>query len=305
MNLSAPAVPQLNTEELWKQFVQDGQYEPLPFRDNPDDFLILRLEDYKHALKLPTPPFRRPAHEFVFITNGTFTRGCDLTEVRMERSHVHLLLANQISTVLSHSDDVTGFYCHFSLETIIRLYHKEHMVSELSRLSGLMQEGAIRLSNKAFAAVNTVFERLMDEYQAKNDLNLIDAYLVTLCYEIRNDVQINTPPAGTRSKPYELTEQFKKLVLQYVSNHPSMVFYADRLGVSPNHLNKSVRQVTGKPASAVINEVLLLEAKVLLKHSSYTIGEIAHRLGFDDQSYFGRFFKKGTGLTPQAFRIMD
>lgn len=305
MNLSVSEIPQLKTSDLWERFVHEGKTTPFPFRDNPDEFMILRLEQYRQALKLPTSPFRRPAHEIVFVTGGTFTRGCDLNRIDMGPGCVHLLLANQISTVLSHSDDVTGYYCHFSLDTIIRLYHREHMVSELSRLSALMQNGPIRLSNRAFEAVRTVFERLLDEYQTQNDLNLIDAYLVTLCYEIRNDVREAPPTPEKRSKPYELTEQFKRLVLQQASHHPPMRFYADHLGVSPNHLNKAVRQVTGRPASALISEVLLLDAKVLLKHSEHTVGEIAHRLGFSDPSYFGRFFKKETGLSPQAFRALD
>ncbi|WP_198045116.1 helix-turn-helix domain-containing protein [Spirosoma montaniterrae] len=299
-------VPQLNTADLWQRFIHDGPNQPIPFREKLDDFLILRLEDYRHLIKLPTTPFRRQVHELVFVTSGSLTRGCDLNTVIVEPGEVHLLLANQISTIESQSDDVTGFYCHFSMDTIIQLYHKEHMVSELARLSALMRNGSVKLSNKAFLAVKIVFERLMDEYKTKNDLSLIDAYLVTLCYEIRNDVSTNQPVIATKqSKPYELAEQFKRLVLQYISHHPSMVFYADQLGVSPNHLNKCVKQTTGKTASALINDVLLMEAKVLLKHSGHSVSEIAHRLGFDDPSYFGRFFKKSTGLTPQSFREND
>lgn len=306
MNTRTTDIPQLTTADIWHQFVQDGPDQPFPFRDNPDDFLILRHEDFRQSVKLPTPPHRRQVNELVLVTNGSLTRGCDLNQVTVGPGEVHLALANQIVTLESVSSDLMGFYCHFSLETIIRLYHKEHMVSELSRLSELMRDGAIKLSNKAFLSVKTVFDRLTDEYKTNNDLSLIDAYLVTLCYEIRNDVRVE--PSGDarhRNKPYELTEQFKRLVLQYISHHPSMVFYADQLGISPNHLNKSVKQVTGKPASAVINDVLLMEAKVLLKHSSHSIGEISYRLGFEDQSYFGRFFKKGTGLNPQTFRVND
>ncbi len=299
-------VPHLNTADLWHRFIHDGPNQPIPFREKLDDFLILRLEDYRQLIKLPTTPFRRQVHELVFVTSGSLTRGCDLNAVTIGPGEVHLLLANQISTIEAQTDDVAGFYCHFSMETIIQLYHKEHMVSELSRLSGLMRNGSVTLSDKAFLAVKTVFERLMDEYNTKNDLSLIDAYLVTLCYEIRNDVSANQPAAAPKqSKPYELTEQFKRLVLQYISHHPSMVFYADQLGVSPNHLNKCVKQTTGNPASALINDVLLMEAKVLLKHSSQSISEIAHRLGFDDPSYVGRVFKKRTGQTPQSFRTID
>ncbi|MGA0555946.1 helix-turn-helix transcriptional regulator [Larkinella sp. VNQ87] len=305
MKLPGSEIPLLNTADLWQRYVHDPQTLSASFRDNPEDFLITRLEDIRSILKLPTQPHRRQVNELVLVTKGTLTRSCNLNQLTIGPGHIHLLLANQIATVDTVTDDVSGFYCHFSLETIIRLYHKEHMVKELSQLNAFMQHDSIHLADKALPAVQTLFERLVEEYRTNNDLSLIDAYLVTLCYEIRNAIQPETGSRTAPGMPFELTEQFKRLVLQYCSLHPPMTFYADHLGVSPNHLNKSVKQATGKPATALINDVLLLEAKVLLKHTNYTIGEIAHRLGFDDPSYFGRFFKKVSGQTPLEFRRVD
>jgi AraC-like DNA-binding protein len=78
--------------------------------------------------------------------------------------------------------------------------------------------------------------------------------------------------------------------------------YAALLHISPNHLNKSVKAATGKSPSRWIDEAIVLEAKVLLYQSQYTIGDIATELGLEDPSYFSRLFKKYEGITPQAFR---
>jgi AraC-like DNA-binding protein len=74
------------------------------------------------------------------------------------------------------------------------------------------------------------------------------------------------------------------------------------LGISPNHLNKSVKAVTGRTAIIILNEMNLQEAKMQLKYTNLSIGEIAFRLGFKDLSYFSRFFKKATGLSPLEYR---
>jgi AraC family transcriptional activator of pobA len=78
--------------------------------------------------------------------------------------------------------------------------------------------------------------------------------------------------------------------------------YADRLGVSPKHLNDCVRATTGASASGTLHARLQLEARRLLLHTDLPVTEIADRLGFSDASYFVRFFKRLAGTTPRAFR---
>ena len=78
--------------------------------------------------------------------------------------------------------------------------------------------------------------------------------------------------------------------------------FADRLAIHVNSLNRSVKEVTGKPTTAHIAERLTSEAKLLLHHTDWSVGDIADRLGFEYATYFHRFFKQHTGTTPLAFR---
>ena len=78
--------------------------------------------------------------------------------------------------------------------------------------------------------------------------------------------------------------------------------FARQLSVHVNHLNRAVRELTGKPTSAHIAERLISEAKALLRHTSWSTAEIAYALGFDYPTYFNNFFKKQTGTTPSAVR---
>ena len=78
--------------------------------------------------------------------------------------------------------------------------------------------------------------------------------------------------------------------------------FADRLAVHVNHLNRSVKEVTGKPTTAYLADRYVSEAKVLLQQTDWSVSEIADSLGFEYATYFQRFFKKHTGTTPLTFR---
>lgn len=101
---------------------------------------------------------------------------------------------------------------------------------------------------------------------------------------------------------FQLTKQFLALVETHFQSINRMSDYASMLHVTKNHLIESVKQTLGKPAGEVFYERRLLEAKRLLRFTQAPIEDIAHRLGYEDASYFGRFFKKNVGTTPSAFR---
>ena len=78
--------------------------------------------------------------------------------------------------------------------------------------------------------------------------------------------------------------------------------YADALSVHINHLNRSVKEVTGKTTTAHIAARIVKEAKALLQHTDWNIGDVAYSLGFEYPSYFTLFFKKHTGSAPTKLR---
>ena len=78
--------------------------------------------------------------------------------------------------------------------------------------------------------------------------------------------------------------------------------YAQQLNIHVNHLNKVLKEATGKTTKLLISERIALEARALLKHTNWTINEIAFCLGFEDPSHFIKFFKKSEQATPNVFR---
>jgi len=92
------------------------------------------------------------------------------------------------------------------------------------------------------------------------------------------------------------------LIEQHYSEHQPVIFYAEQLHVSVSQLNVITRQQLNKSVIELVKERLIAEARRLLAYSTKSVSEIAWQLNFSDNSYFSRFFKKHSGMSPEAFR---
>ncbi|MBD0296749.1 MAG: AraC family transcriptional regulator, partial [Flavisolibacter sp.] len=112
---------------------------------------------------------------------------------------------------------------------------------------------------------------------------------------------------GTRTRPNEnaafrVTQQYKEALMQFVYDKQSVSDYADLLAVTPNHLNRCIKAVTGKSAQELLSDMIVMEVKALLRQTSLSISEIAFKIGKEDPSDFTRFFKSKTGMPPSEYR---
>lgn len=99
-----------------------------------------------------------------------------------------------------------------------------------------------------------------------------------------------------------MSDRFLMLVQENFRKERFLEFYAAKLEVTPKHLSRTVKSQTGHTAVEWIERFVILEAKVLLKSSNLNIQQIADELNFPSQSFFGKYFKKQTGMSPKEFR---
>ena len=115
--------------------------------------------------------------------------------------------------------------------------------------------------------------------------------------------QKNCETTGFANRSTEIFRNFKRLLVHHYREQHNIGFYADRLYISTTYLSRIVRNITGHTVCFHISELLCADARKLLECTDKDVKEIADELGFSDQSVFGKFFVRKTGLSPLKYRM--
>lgn len=103
------------------------------------------------------------------------------------------------------------------------------------------------------------------------------------------------------SKQVNIYNKFLNLLNEYSATNREVQFYAEKLGITPKYLSAVTIEYSGKNASSWIDEYVITKAKNLLREQSYNIKDVSEHLNFPSQSFFGRYFKRITGVSPKQF----
>lgn len=268
------------------------------------NFHIERVEYYRNYLKLPIPPHRRSVYFFMYLSAGSAVRTKWLSTYEIPSGHFFFLPADTTTSVLSLSPDAAGFYCHFTPRTLQHPALKVNLEQDFP-FFGLKADPLLPVEDTSL--VLPLLEALYAENKrnAPGGIELIAFLLTTLLLAVKHQTPPQILPPSLKNAATTLTERYKSALSTFLYEKNSVAEFAEHLCVSPNHLHKCVKSVTGKTAHELLAEMRILEAKVLLRQSALSIGEIAYKLGKFGQSDFGRFFKSHTGMTPNQYRRME
>ena len=208
-----------------------------------------------------------------------------------------------------HDQAQTGYFCVFTDE-FLRPATAGAGPEELSIFQPDGQP-VVELAATDYEAIELLFKKmtreLASDYAHKYDL--LRAYLLELIHAGQKlqpaPATSPTPPAGARlaARFADLLErQFPLETPQQRLRLRSAQDYAGQLAVHVNHLNRVLKDTTGHTTTALLATRVVQEAKMLLRHTSWTVSEIADSLGFADAAHFCNFLKRQTGLVPGAFR---
>ena len=202
-----------------------------------------------------------------------------------------------------------GYTCLFTEEFLKLSERSESLLhSPLFKIGGT----PILLLNKAQKkSVTDIFEKMLAEqdsdYAYKDEL--IRNYISLIIHEA-----LKMEPSEKYSKQKNAPERITAVFLELLERQfpiestdrplelKTAQDFARNLSVHVNHLNSSVKEITGKPTTMHIADRIVSEAKALLQHTNWNIAEIAYALGFEYPTYFNNFFKKKTGQIPKSVR---
>lgn len=153
-------------------------------------------------------------------------------------------------------------------------------------------------------AIEELYIQILQEYN--NDLPYRKDFLVNyldLLYLTYSRSYVARAEAKVTISAYqESIGQFLRLLDQHFLEEKRSAFYASKLSITPRHLNRICQEVLRKTTSSVIEDRVILEAKRMLFDRRYSVEQTSETLGFKDVSYFVRYFKSHTGVTPGKFR---
>jgi len=195
--------------------------------------------------------------------------------------------------VVSFTEDVAGTLGENGDAALVRL----RSIAANPLLSFSRAEDVARLSRLCKELVDeTSLAREGHEVAARSYLALIGIEVARLAASRERSGAVTLTAADPT------VEEVRRLIEVHFHNERNIGFYAGKLAMTPDRLNDHVKRATGVTAGHLLRQRILTEAKRQLVFTRLTVGEIAYDLAFADPSHFGRFFKKQTGTTPQAFR---
>lgn len=173
--------------------------------------------------------------------------------------------------------------------------------------NNLLLQKPCTLTEPQFVQYQEILHILEKQYKSDPDAVFYkqltyDILDVFLCAVARAYLSANTTFTNNVSRPVQITQQFRKLLLTDFQTQKSPSYYASQLNISESYMNEAVKKVSGFTVTYWIQQQIVLEAKRLLCFSKLNVKEIAHTLGYNDHTYFSKLFKQFTQITPLAFR---
>lgn len=240
-------------------------------------------------------PHRHNYYEVFFFTKGGGHHFIDFVKHPVDDNSVHIVYPQQIH-VLNREPSSHGAVVHFS-----RNLFGVNIESAIDAL--LNNNGFLHIANtpQQQAGLNNVLEQLKAEYNSEDASGeILKSYLHILLLKCIKLFDKQHP--GWQENASGTHNIFRALVEEGYREQKQPSYYAEQLKITERKLNEICKKATGFTVGDYINNRVVLEAKRLLCNSPLTVKEIAFYLGFNDPSYFNRFFKRNTKVTAIEFR---
>jgi AraC family transcriptional regulator, transcriptional activator of pobA len=298
-------IPQYHLDERHRPLHRvEGEFTP--FGNNVSG-AVNRVKDFElyssDGLRMqPMGPFRCDFYRIGLVLRGSCHLQMGLEHFIQTPGTVNCSFPNQVFSKTEISPDIFGYYVLFNTGFLDDLITDARMAEEFPFFS----YGGTPFFPLEAAVVSRA-EDLLRHMDAELHMDkvgrekAIRMYLYLLLLELKRSYRDQS--AGV-AETAVLVMRFRKLVGEHYLMRQRVADYAGMLHITPNHLNRIVKEVSGRTASDHIAEMILQEAKILLNHTDLSAAEIAYRLRFSEPSSFNRFFRKGSGQTPVEYRIM-
>jgi AraC-like DNA-binding protein len=293
-------------ETLEDFYKRKFDWMPDNLRNEIGHFNVFRLEPFVGDKAQPVPYKRRDFYKIMLVSGNSQVHFAD--KVVEVKKHALSFSNPQIPYKWEHLDNIrNGAFCIFN-------QHFFHQYGNLNQYSVFQPDGnhIFELSDEQVEKIAPVYERMFEEigsdYIHKYDV------LRTLVFELLHFAMKLQPSDNFSKKQINASQRISTLFLELLErqfpvddNHQKITLrsasdFAGQLNVHVNHLNRAVKETTEKTTTNIIAGRIVQESKILLKHSSWSVSDIAYALGFTEVTHFNNFFKKHVQVSPLKFR---
>ena len=266
------------------------------------EFLISRISDFREKHRELGLPHRHDFFQIALFTAGGGEHLIDFEQFPVVPNEGYALGPGQVHS-WNFEPETEGFVLNFNESFFTAICHNSNFVREFPLFNSLSDSPAKVLEAECCGDVHNLLEKMLKEFRSDSDFKqeMLRGMLLQLLVMLSRQLPLQPQP-GVTSHQLSVLRNFEQLIEQNFLEKRLPRDYASLLFITPNHLNAIVNAVAGKPAGELIRDRVVLEAKRLLVNSDHNISEVAARLNFEDNAYFTRFFKKYTGMAPEAFR---
>lgn len=239
---------------------------------------------------------------FAICTEGYMKATINLLDYEIKPNDLITLLPGSIIQFREKTEKVRLCFAGFSAGCMGRANLIKTMVDTYPKL---MEQPIIQLPEEIAGYLKDYFA-LLSRITCNEHFDfapeMADVSLESILTSVR--LIYRKHPWGNQSsnRKKDICRQLIQSITQHYKEERHAQFYANRLGISLQHLSTTVKQVTGKKVLDLIAYIVIMDAKAQLKSTNQTIQEIAYSLNFPSASFFGKYFKRYVGMTPQEFR---
>ncbi len=241
----------------------------------------------------------RHDHYFLLVlTTGEGMHECDFRPHALEPHTIYSMRPGQVHR-LELKVGSTGYILQFKADFLATTEQGARLVL---RRAGHIE--VYRTDAGRYGELVMLLDRIVRTYAAQQEghLHIVRAYLSAFLADLVLHAPSPAPVSSAKGYMQERLEELLELIETHVYGTKEVAAYAELMHLSPFQLNAIAKAGTGRTCSELITDQIILEAKRYLLATTDQVTQVADHLGYDDPSYFIRFFKKRTGHTPEGFR---
>ncbi|MDU1891401.1 MAG: AraC family transcriptional regulator [Dysgonomonas sp.] len=248
-------------------------------------------------------PFTFDGIIFGICLKGESVVKINFKEYVISKNTIFTILPNEILETVKRSDDFFVEVLLFSFDFVngLSLTKDFDVLANIARNPCVMvDEMDMKDLMQFHSFIVKSYNRTDNVFRVELTKSLLQVLLTILGSIYADKKKDNEEKLTTRHE--EIAEQFFKLLIEHHKTERNASFYADKMCITTKYLSGVLKKITGSSINAIINHAVIIEAKLLLKSSKMTVLQISEELNFPNPSFFGRFFKQYTGMTPVQYR---